>query len=134
MTKDKAIHKYFEDFMKIAFPDAPVKDDDYHATYIKVPKDAILPYLVYPFIDSEFGEGDISVPVKIWAMIESEAKMNDIARQLKLYVKEHSEIECDTGRLWVKLGHPFSQKIDTEWEGGPNGRYINLIIEDLTRY
>lgn len=136
MTKDKAMHEYFEDFMKHAFPDAPVREDDYHYTYLKhrVPDDAILPYLVYTYTESSFDEEDIPISIELWTNSESEAFVNDIVKQFRLYIEDNSEKKCDEGIIWIKPGNPFSQTMETEWKNGPICKYINLLIEYLTRY
>ncbi|MCQ2507239.1 MAG: hypothetical protein MJ097_00450 [Dorea sp.] len=136
MRKDIAFQSYLEDFMRIAYPSAPVAEDDYYLVYAKtsVPDDAILPYLTYEFVDADFLDGDVSIEVDLWNRTESEAEMNRVAREFRHYINNNDLIACDEGKMWIKAGNPFSSPIPIEGEAnGLKGRMINLTIEHLTR-
>ena len=109
MRKDIAFQSYLEDFMRIAYPDAPVNEDDYYLVYAKtsVPDDAILPYLVYEFVDADFLDGDVSIEIDLWDRTESEAEMNRVAREFRHYIN------------------------DKDLEGVPYYKGNNIVIEKL---
>lgn len=134
MTKDKAYHKYLEDFMKIAFPDAPVKENDYfHCYATQAPDDAILPYMVYQYKDATFEDGPYYANIKIWSNSGSEAKLNQVVTMLRKYIDENDLIRCDEGGIIV-YGIENVNPVPTEWEGIPRVRSIELKLENITRY
>lgn len=134
MTKDKAFQKYLEDFMRLAFPDAPINEDEYFYAYpeTNVPEEAILPYMTYDNPDGDFGDGDITATIKLWMHTESEAVPNEKARLFKKYITFNPYIECDEGVMWVKTGTPFSVSIRGEGMQGLKAKLINLEIEHIT--
>lgn len=134
MTKDKALHKYFENYMMNAFPDAPVRDDDYFYTYLKelVPRDAILPYMTYEYVDNSFLDGDVYISAELWNRTEDVALMNEKVRELRLYIEANDMIRCDEGYIWIKPGSPFGQTIPVENSEGLIGKTINIAIEYFT--
>lgn len=118
MTADKAIYKFFDDFMQ-AYPDTSVPDE------VK------LPYLTYTFTFSAFGDGEQNMTVRMWFRSESEAMPNEVVRQFKKYVEEKGMIKVDSGYVWLKLGSPFCINLSHENDTAFKLRQINLLIEML---
>lgn len=118
MTKNKALHAWFNEFMPF-----------YRAS--NVPDDAAFPYGTYEYTDGAWGDGEISIPTNLWFYTEGEAVPDEKVQQLSERIGSGGVIvPCDGGALWLKRGTPFGQSLDGG--DGIKRRYVNVIVEYLT--
>lgn len=69
MTKDKALHAWFSQFL----PSYPTSN---------VPEDATFPWLTYELITGSWESGEIALTVSLWYYTESEAMPNAKAQEI----------------------------------------------------
>lgn len=69
MTKDKALHAWFSQFL----PSYPTSN---------VPEDATFPWLTYELITGSWESGEIPLTVSLWYYTESEAMPNAKAQEI----------------------------------------------------
>ena len=69
MTKDKALHAWFSQFLA-AYPTS------------NVPEDAVFPWLTYELITGSWESGEIAMTVNLWYYTESEAVPNAKAQEI----------------------------------------------------
>lgn len=120
MTKDVAIHSYFNGFMK-----------SYPVT--SVPKDATFPWLTYELVTGAWNDVPVSVTVNMWFRTDSEVIPNQKADEFRRYIETNDIITCDDGRIWVKTGEPWCQSVKEESDDAIKRRYINITLEYWTR-
>lgn len=119
MTKDRALHAWFEGFGMTAYP------------VTSVPDDAEFPWLTYEAVVGEFGS-EVSCAVNLWFWTDSEAEPNAKAESFRQYIKDNDYIDCDEGKIWVKTGEPWCQSVKDEVSPTIKRRYLNLILEYFT--
>lgn len=120
MTKDKALHAWFSQFLP-AYPTS------------NVPDDAVFPWLTYELITGAFDSGEISMTVNLWFHTESEAVPNKKAQEIADAIGMGGAIiPCDGGYIWLKRGSPWCQNIADESEPTIKRRYLNVTAEYLT--
>lgn len=120
MTKDKALHAWFSQFLP-AYPTS------------NVPDDAVFPWLTYELITGAFDSGEIAMTVNLWFHTESEAVPNKKAQEIADAIGMGGAIiPCDGGYIWLKRGSPWCQNIADESELNIKRRYLNVTAEYLT--
>jgi len=119
MTKDKALYKYFNDFMPA-----------YVST--SVPDDVALPFMTYEYITAGFNDEGVMITVNLWFRSESEAIPNKKADEFRSYILENPMVKCDEGYVWVKPGTPWCQALTDETDRAIKRRYINVTLEYFT--
>ena len=120
MTKDKALHAWFSQFLP-AYPTS------------NVPKDAVFPWLTYELITGSWESGEIGLTVNLWFHTESEAVPNKKAQEIADAIGMGGAIiPCDGGYIWLKRGSPWCQNIADESEPNIKRRYLNVTAEYLT--
>ena len=123
MTKDKALHAWFNGF-GIPF---------YPAT--AVPEDAVFPWGTYELITSAWAGGEVGLTVNLWFHTESEAVPNDKAAEISEAIGIGGVIlPCDEGYIWLKRGSPWCQSLSDDTSPAIKRRYINITAEYLTHY
>jgi len=121
MTKDKALHAWFNSF---GIPFYPVTS---------VPKDAIPPWGTYELITSAWDGGEVGLTVNLWYYTESEAEPNAKAQEMSNAIGTGGVvIPCDGGYIWIKRGSPWCQSLRDENDSNIKRRYINITVEYLT--
>ena len=120
MTKDKALHAWFSQFLP-AYPTS------------NVPDDAVFPWLTYELITGAFDSGEIAMTVNLWFHTESEAVPNKKAQEIADAIGMGGAIiPCDGGYIWLKRGSPWCQNIADESDNNIKRRYLNVTAEYLT--
>ena len=120
MTKDKALHAWFSQFLP-AYPTS------------NVPKDAVFPWLTYELITGSWDSGEIALTVNLWYYTESEAIPNDKAQELSDPIGYGGvTLPCDGGFIWLKRGSPWCQNVRDDTDKNIKRRYINVTAEYLT--
>lgn len=122
MTKEAALHKFFNSFGIPGYP----------AT--AVPEDAVFPWLTYEPITSAFEEGEVGITVNLWYYTTDEAPANAKAREMSERIGMGGIIlRCDGGAIWLKRGSPWCQNLRDEADPIIKRRYIQVTAEYLTQ-
>ena len=126
MTKNKALYAWFNEFMPFyrasSVPSAPEN-----------PEGVIFPYGTYEYVDSAWGEGEVSMTINLWFRTESEAIPDEKAQELaKRIGLSGVQIPCDEGIIWLKRGSPWCQSLVYADDTAIKRRYINISAEYLT--
>ena len=120
MTKDKALHAWFSQFLP-AYPTS------------NVPEDAVFPWLTYELITGSWDSGEIALTVNLWYYTESEAVPNAKAQELSDAIGYGGvTLPCDGGFIWLKRGSPWCQNLQDDTDKNIKRRYINVTAEYMT--
>ena len=120
MTKDKALHAWFSQFLT-AYPTS------------NVPEDAVFPWLTYELITGSWDSGEIALTVNLWYYTESEAIPNAKAQELSDAIGYGGvTLPCDGGFIWLKRGSPWCQNLQDDTDQNIKRRYINVTAEYMT--
>ena len=121
MTKDKALHAWFSQFLP-AYPAS------------NVPEDAVFPWLTYELITGSWERGKIALPVNLWSYTEGEAVPNAKAQEIAdANGKGGTFVFYDGGAMWITRGSPWCQNITDESDKNIKRRYLNLTVEYLSQ-
>lgn len=121
MTKEAALHAFFNSFGIAGYP------------FTAVPNDVELPYLTYEAKTDNINGGDINITVNLWYYGTNEAPINAKARELSQEIGLGGTVRaCDGGYLWFKRGTPWCQTVRDETDNNIKRRYINVDVEYLT--
>lgn len=121
MTKEAALHKFFNSFGVEGVPAS------------NVPDDIIFPYMTYELKTDNWLGGEQSFTVNLWYYTESEAEPNQKAREMSEIIGAGGRmLACDGGYIWVKRGSPWCQSIVEDSRPNIKRRYINITAEFLT--
>lgn len=120
MTKDKALHAWFNSLM----PFYPITS---------VPQDVVFPYGTYELVLDNWMGGEVSLTVNLWFYTESEAIPNAMAEAISAAIGMGGKmLRCDGGYIWIKRGSPWCQSMRDEADSNIKRRYINISVEYLT--
>lgn len=120
MTRDKALHAWFSQFMT-AYPAASVPDD------------AVFPWLTYELVTGAWDSGEVAATVDLWFYTSEEATPNAKAQEISDAIGLGGVIvPYDGGAVWIKRGSPFCQNVADDSDHNIKRRYINLTIEYLS--
>ena len=121
MTKDKALHAWFSQFLP-AYPTS------------NVPEDAVFPWLTYELITGAWESGEIALTVNLWYYTESEATPNAKAQEIADAIGMGGVlVPYDGGAMWIKRGSPWCQNIADESDKNIKRRYLNITVEFLSQ-
>ena len=121
MTKEQALHKFFNSF----------GIDGHKNTH--VPDDPAFPYLTYDAPISSFGEDPVSITLNLYFYTDSEAVPDAKAEEIRQRIGMGGVLlNCDGGSIWLKWGVPWCQSVDDETNRNIKRRYINITAEYLT--
>lgn len=118
MTKEAALSKFFNQFMK-AYPNTSVPDD------------AVFPYMTYSVEDGVFNT-TTSMTVQMWFKTDSEAEPNRKARELKEALSHGGKlILFDAGGVWLTSGTPWCVNATAQDDKTIKLRQINIEVNHL---
>ncbi len=121
MTKDKALHAWFQSFGVPFYPAS------------SVPNDVLFPYGTYELITSAWDEGEVGLTVNLWYYTESEAIPNTKAQEISNAIGMGGTlVPCDGGAIWIKRGSPWCQNLRDDSAPNIKRRYLNITAEYLT--
>ena len=121
MTKEQALHKFFNSF----------DIDGYKNTH--VPDDPAFPYLTYDTPISSLEEDPVSITVHLYDYTDSEAKLDAKAEEIRQRIGMGGILlNCDGGAIWLKWGVPWCQSLVDETNSNIKRRYVNITAEYLT--
>ena len=120
MTKDKALHAWFSQFLT-AYPASGVPDD------------AVFPWLTYELITGAWDSGEIGLTVNLWYYTKQEAEPNAKAQEISDAIGLGGVfVPCDDGAIWIKRGSPWCQNVRDDSDANIKRRYLNITIEYIT--
>ncbi len=121
MTKEAALHGFFNSF---GIPGYPMS---------AVPDDAVFPWLTYDLITGAWDGGEVGLTVNLWYRTTDEAPPNAKARELSERLGlGGAVVSCDGGYIWLKRGSPWCQNLTDEADKVIKRRYLNISAEYLT--
>ena len=121
MTKEAALHSFFNSFGIPGYPSSAV------------PEDSEFSWLTYDLATSAWDGGEVGLTVNLWYHTTDEALPNAKARELSKRIGIGGVIlPCDEGYIWLKRGSPWCQSLTYEEDIAIKRRYINITAEYLT--
>lgn len=122
MTKAAAIYKFWSGFGIDVYEENSVPDN------------AKFPYITYQFISDNIGN-DLGMTASIWYRSTSWVEINKKTEEIAKYIaQDFIPMKCDNGKVWLKMGTPFSQSMGDESDDLIKRIYLNIIVEYLTDY
>lgn len=123
MTKAAAIYNFWSSFGLIAYEENAVPTGD------DAPK---FPYITYQLVTDSF-ENEVLMTASLWyrstSWTQANAKAEEISKAIGLGGKI---IKCVGGRIWLKRGTPFAQRMGDETDSLIKRIYINVTAEFFT--
>ena len=123
MDKAQAVHNFMNSFTWKAYDEGTVPDD------------AVFPRITYQlFVDAL--DHPLSMAISLWDRSYSWTSVEEKAKEIayRLYTMRPPAIPCDTGRVYIKKGSPFAQRMSDQADSMIRQMYINLEIEYFTAY
>ena len=121
MTKEQALHKFFNSFDIIGYRNTSVPDD------------VIFPFMTYDAPISSFEEDPVSITVNLYFYTDSEAIPDAKAEEIRKAIGMGGVLlNCEGGAIWLKWGAPWCQSLVDETNRNIKRRYINITAEYLT--
>ena len=121
MTKEQALHNFFNQFDITGYRNTSVPDD------------VIFPYLTYDAPISSFEEDPVSITLNLYFYTDSEAEPDAKAEEIRKAIGMGGVLlNCDGGAIWLKWGTPWCQSLVDDTNANIKRRYINITAEYLT--
>lgn len=121
MTKEQALHQFFNSFGIIGYRNTSVPDD------------VIFPYLTYDAPISSFEEDPVSITLNLYYYTDSEADPDAKAEEIRNFIGMGGKImHWGGGAIWFKWGSPWCQSLVDDTNKNIKRRYINITAEYLT--
>ena len=121
MTKEQALHQFFNSFGIVGYRNTSVPDD------------VIFPFLTYDAPISSFEEDPASITVNLYFYTDSEAVPDAKAEEIRQRIGMCGALlNCDGGAIWLKWGVPWCQSLVDETDRNIKRRYINITADYLT--
>ena len=122
MTKERAIHAFWNSFGVKAYEESSVPDD------------AEFPRITYS-MESDSFENVVSMTANVWYRSTSWEGATDLTTEIAKRIKEHGHaiVPYDGGYAYIVGGNPFSQRIDDP-DDTIKRIYINIQTEYLSLY
>ncbi len=121
MTKEQALHNFFNQFGITGYRNTSVSDD------------VIFPFLTYDTPISSFDEDPVSITLNLYYYTDSEAVADAKAEEIRKTIGLRGALlNCDGGVIWLKWGVPWCQSLVDETNRNIKRRYINITAEYLT--
>lgn len=121
MTKEQALHQFFNQFGITGYRNTSVPDD------------VIFPFLTYDTPISSFEEDPVSITLNLYFYTDSEADPDAKAEEIRKAIGMGGVLlNCDGGAIWLKRGVPWCQSLVDETNRNIKRRYINITAEYFT--
>ena len=121
MTKEQALHNFFNQFGITGYRNTSVPDD------------VIFPFLTYDTPISNFDDDPVSITLNLYYYTDSEADPDAKAEQIRQAIGMGGVLlNCDGGSIWLKRGAPWCQSLVDETNSNIKRRYINITAEYFT--
>ena len=123
MTKAAAIYNFWSSFGLTAYEENAVPTGD------DAPK---FPYITYQLVTDFFGN-EVLMTGSLWYRSTSWAQANAKAEEVSEAIGLGGKIiKCAGGRIWLKRGTPFAQRMGDETDSLIKRIYINVTAEFFT--
>ena len=123
MTKAAAIYNFWSSFGLTAYEENAVPTGD------DAPK---FPYITYQLVTDSF-DNEVLMTASLWYRSTSWAQANAKAEEISEAISLGGKIiKCDGGRIWIKRGTPFAQRMGDETDSLIKRIYINITAEFFT--
>ncbi len=123
MTKAAAIYNFWSSFGLVAYEENAVPTGDDAPNF---------PYITYQLVTDSF-YNEVLMTASLWyrstSWAQANAKSEEISEAIGLGGKI---IKCDGGRIWLKRGTPFAQRMGDETDSLIKRIYINITAEFFT--
>ena len=130
MTKEAAIHAFWNGFGIKAFEENTVVDVDENGNEIE-PQ---FPYITYQGITDSF-DREVAATASIWYRTTGWKSINAKTEEISAHIGLGGKIiKCDGGRIWIKRGQPFAQNMGDESDDLIKRKYINVVYEFMTAH
>ena len=121
MTKEQALHQFFNKFGIVGYRNTSVPDD------------VIFPFLTYDAPISSFEEDTVSITLNLYYYTDSEAIPDAKAEEIRQAIGMGGVLlNCDGGAIWLKWGVPWCQSLVDDTNRNIKRRYINITAEYFT--
>ena len=121
MTKEQALHQFFNQFGITGYRNTSVPDD------------VIFPFLTYDTPISSFEEDPVSITLNLYFYTDSEADPDAKAEEIRKAIGMGGVLlNCDGGAIWLKWGVPWCLSLVDETNRNIKRRYINITAEYFT--
>ena len=121
MTKEQALHQFFNRFGITGYRNTSVPDD------------VIFPFLTYDTPISSFDEDPVSITLNLYFYTDSEADPDAKAEEIRQAIGMGGILlNYDGGAIWLKRGVPWCQSLVDETNRNIKRRYINITAEYFT--
>lgn len=121
MTKEAALHQFFNSF---GIPFYPASS---------VPEDATFPWGTYELALSAWLEGEVGLTVNLWYYTTDEAPANAKAREMSERIGRGGiNLQCDGGYIKILRGTPWCQSLRDDTDPIIKRRYINITARYYT--
>ena len=123
MNKEQALQAFFESFKWAAYDENTVPDD------------ASLPRITYMMATDSL-DNPLSMTISLWDRSYSWESVTLKAKEISkaLYEMYPPTISCDEGRIHLRPGMPFAQRMIDSSDSMIRRIYINLEVEYFTAY
>lgn len=121
MTKEQALHNFFNQFGITGYRNTSVPDD------------VIFPFLTYDTPISSFEDDPVSITLNLYFYTDSEAVPDAKAEEIRQAIGMGGVLlNFDGGAIWLKRGVPWCQSLVDETNHNIKRRYINITAEYFT--
>ena len=123
MTKEQAIHAFWNSFGIKAYDE------------LTVPDDAVLPYITYSVATDSLGNV-VPMSINIYYRSNSWQGVTSKAEEIARRIKEHGYemLKFDGGYIYLTGGAPFAQRVSEDRDRAIKRIYINVLAEYLCEY
>lgn len=123
MTKASAIYNFWSSFGLIAYEENAVPTGNDAPDF---------PYITYQLVTDAF-ENEVLMTASLWYRSTSWTQANAKAEEISKAIGIGGKIlKCDFGRIWLKRGTPFAQRMGDETDALIKRIYINITAEYFT--
>ena len=118
LNKSQALQAFWEGF------NVPAYDEN------TVPENATYPRITYTYAEDDF-ERPVALSASLWDRSYSWARVDTLKNAIRTAIGYGGTlIECEGGKIWLKTGAPFAQRMGDE-DDAIRRIYINIEAEFL---
>lgn len=123
MTKAATIHQFWSWFQLKAYEENAVPTGDNAPDF---------PYLTYSLVTDSFGD-EVGMTASIWYRSSSWTVANAKAEEILKFIGIGGVmLDTDNGRIWIKRGSPFANRLSDESDTMIKRIIINISVEFFT--
>ena len=120
MTKEETLYSFWSSFGLTAYEEN------------STPNQPKFPYLTYQVSTDSF-DNEIPLTASLWDKTTNWAYLNVKTSEINQTIGRGGIfLDCDEGKIWIKRGTPFAQKMGDESDNLIKRKYINITAEFFT--